>query len=118
MSNLNLTDEEIEDFTPKVHGILNWFGKLNEVDLDAVNKDIELYRDKWVTPLRPDEPEDFVNMEGIYENAGERWQAPYIKVPSVDKKEKAAATQGWRRHLPKKGRPKSRRRRPAAVPRS
>lgn len=91
MSNLSLTDEEIEDFTPKVHGILNWFGKLNEVDLDAMNKDVELYRDKWVTPLRPDEPEDFVNMEGIYENAGERWQAPYIKVPSVDKKEKAAA---------------------------
>ena len=94
MSNLSLTDEEIEDFTPKVHGILNWFGKLNEVDLDAMNKDVELYRDKWVTPLRPDEPEDFVNMDGIYENAGERWQAPYVKVPSVDKKEKAAADEG------------------------
>ena len=91
MSNLQLTDEEIEDFTPKVHSILQWFGKLNEVDLDAMRTDETLYRDDWRAPLRPDVPEDFVNMDGIYGNAGEKWEKPFVKVPSVDKKEKAAA---------------------------
>ena len=91
MSNLQLTDEEIEDFTPKVHSILQWFGKLNEVDLAAMRTDETLYRDDWRAPLRPDIPEDFVNMDGIYGNAGEKWEKPFVKVPSVDKKEKAAA---------------------------
>ena len=91
MSNLQLTDEEIEDFTPKVHSILQWFGKLNEVDLDAMRTDETLYCDDWRAPLRPDVPEDFVNMDGIYGNAGEKWEKPFVKVPSVDKKEKAAA---------------------------
>ena len=53
--------------------------------------DETLYRDDWRAPLRPDVPEDFVNMDGIYGNAGEKWERPFVKVPSVDKKEKAAA---------------------------
>ena len=65
---LEVSDEEVADWTPKVHGILSWFGKLNDVDLDAVSKEVELYRDNWVMPLREDEPVDFANRE-----AGWKW---------------------------------------------
>lgn len=61
MAALEVTDEEVEDWTPKVHGILNWFGELNEVDIAAVSKEVKLYRDEWVMPLREDEPVDFAN---------------------------------------------------------
>ena len=87
MASLDVTDEEVEEWTPKVHGILNWFGKLNDVDLDAARKDVELYRDKWVMPLRPDEAVDFPNRDAMFEESRGRWEKPFVKVPKVDVKE-------------------------------
>lgn len=86
MAALELSDEEIADWTPKVHGILSWFGKLNDVDLAAVSKEVELYRDAWVMPLRDDEPVDFANRDAMYAEC-KTWEKPFVKVPKVDVKE-------------------------------
>ena len=39
------------------HGILNWFGLLNDIDLDAIEAArIPAPRESLAMPLRPDEP--------------------------------------------------------------
>lgn len=93
MANLELTDEEVEDWTPKVHGVLSWMGKLNEVDLAAVESQVELYRDTWRMPLREDVEVDFDNRDAMFAEC-KTWEKPYVKVPKVDKKEAAAEAEG------------------------
>jgi hypothetical protein len=55
-------------------------------DLDAVSKEVELYRDKWVMPLRDDEPVDFANRDVMLAEC-KTWTKPFVKVPKVDVKE-------------------------------
>jgi len=87
---LEVSDAEVADWTPKVHGILSWFGKLNEVDLSAVRSEGALYRDAWVMPLRGDDPVDFANRDAMFAEC-KTWQKPFVKVPKVDVKESDAA---------------------------
>ena len=88
-ANLEITPEEAEAWTPKVHGVLRWMAKLNDVDLDTLRTDVELYRDSWRMPLREDEPVDFANREAMFAEC-KTWEKPFVKVPKVDKKEAAA----------------------------
>ena len=90
MANLELTDEEVEDWTPKVHGVLSWMGKLNEVDLAAVESQVELYRDTWRMPLREDVEVDFDNRDAMFAEC-KTWEKPYVRVRKVDVKEGDAA---------------------------
>ena len=93
ISNLELTDEEIEEWTPQVHGIIDWFGKLNDIDIEKITSDLEtetgLYRDDWSMPLADDVTFDFENREAMMNEAGDNWQKPYVRVPKVDVKENA-----------------------------
>ena len=93
ISNLELTDEEIEEWTPQVHWIIDWFGKLNDIDIEKITSDLEtetgLYRDDWSMPLADDVTFDFENREAMMNEAGDNWQKPYVRVPKVDVKENA-----------------------------
>ena len=75
MANLELTDEEVEDSDPKVHGVLSWMGKLNEVDLAAVESQVDLYRDTWRMPLREDVEVDFDNRDAMFAEC-KTWRSP------------------------------------------
>ena len=92
MAFLEITDEEVKQWTPKVHGVLRWMGALNEVDLDACEEKIKtdtLYRDGWRMPLREDTVTDFTKRDSMYAEC-KNWEKPFVKVPKVDKKEAAA----------------------------
>jgi hypothetical protein len=76
-----------------VHGIIDWFGKLNDIDIEKITSDLEtetgLYRDDWSMPLADDVTFDFENREAMMNEAGDNWQKPYVRVPKVDVKENA-----------------------------
>ena len=93
MAFLEVSDEELREWTPKVHGVLRWMGALNEVDLAAAERSEELYRDAWRMPLRPDDVADFAARADMYAEC-KTWEKPYVKVPKVDKKEAAAEADG------------------------
>jgi aminoacyl tRNA synthase complex-interacting multifunctional protein 1 len=93
MAFLEVSEEELRDWTPKVHGVLRWMGALNEVDLAAAERSEELYRDTWRMPLRPDDVADFAARADMYAEC-KTWEKPYVKVPKVDKKEAAAEADG------------------------
>ena len=88
MAFLEVSEEELRDWTPKVHGVLRWMGALNEVDLAAAERSVRLYRDEWRMPLRPDDVVDFAARADMYAEC-KTWEKPYVKVPKVDKKEAA-----------------------------
>ena len=75
---------------PKVHGVLSWMGKLNEVDLAAVESQVDLYRDAWRMPLREDAEVDFDNRDAMFAEC-KTWEKPYVRVRKVDVKEGDAA---------------------------
>ena len=93
MAFLEVSEEELREWTPKVHGVLRWMGALNEVDLASAEASVELYRDSWRMPLRPDEVVDFAARADMYAEC-KTWEKPYVKVPKVDKKEAAAEAEG------------------------
>jgi aminoacyl tRNA synthase complex-interacting multifunctional protein 1 len=93
MAFLEVSEEELREWTPKVHGVLRWMGALNEVDLASAEASVELYRDSWRMPLRPDEVVDFAARADMYAEC-KTWEKPYVKVPKVDKKEAAAEADG------------------------
>ena len=66
MAFLEVSDEELREWTPKVHGVLRWMGALNEVDLAAAERSEELYSYAWRMPLRPDDVADFAARAYMY----------------------------------------------------
>jgi len=84
MAAIDITDEEIEDWTPKVHEIVKWFGKLREIDLsnaeeyEAPGRE-GLMADDW---MRDDEPEYFEDVERMMKESA-HWDGKFIKVPAV-----------------------------------
>ena len=93
MAFLEVSEEELREWTPKVHGVLQWMGALNEVDLASAEQSVKLYRDAWRMPLRPDDVVDFAARADMYAEC-QTWEKPYVKVPKVDKKEAAAEAEG------------------------
>ena len=84
MAAMDITDEEIADWTPKVHGIINWFGQLRELDLSDVEEyeapgRENLMAEDW---MREDEPVEFDNIEAMLKESS-NWEAPFIKVPAA-----------------------------------
>ena len=84
MANIEITDEEIADWTPKVHGIVEWFGKLRELDLTDVEEYEAPGREGLMAEMwmRDDEPETFDGIEEMLRES-KNWEAPYIKVPAA-----------------------------------
>ncbi|KAK9208168.1 hypothetical protein WN944_000522 [Citrus x changshan-huyou] len=81
---ISLTPHEVEEFAPKIRQVIDWFGQLQDVDLDSV--DPALRADTETGYLREDIPETFQNRESMIA-AVPSYEEPYIKVPKVLNKE-------------------------------
>ena len=84
MASMDISDEEVEAWTPKVHEIVQWFGALREIDLSDAEKYTApgtkgLMADDW---LRDDEPQPFEKVDEMM-RASQFWDGKFIKVPAV-----------------------------------
>ncbi|KAI3967478.1 hypothetical protein MKX01_012288 [Papaver californicum] len=81
---ISLTPDEVEEFTPKIRQVIDWFGQLQAVDLQSTEP--ALRADTEGDNLRHDVPETFDNREAIL-SAVPSYEEPYIKVPKILNKE-------------------------------
>ncbi|XVE70974.1 hypothetical protein DITRI_Ditri10aG0112900 [Diplodiscus trichospermus] len=81
---ISLTPDEVEDFAPKIRQVIDWFGQLQDVDLDKVEPAIRA--DTEGDNLREDVSETFENKEALIASVPS-YEEPYIKVPKVLNKE-------------------------------
>ncbi|XP_010668889.2 glutamyl-tRNA(Gln) amidotransferase subunit C, chloroplastic/mitochondrial [Beta vulgaris subsp. vulgaris] len=81
---ISLTPQEVQDFGPKIHQVVEWFGQLQAVNLESVEP--ALRSDIDGDNLREDTPRTFENREAIIA-AIPSYEEPYIKVPKVLNKE-------------------------------
>ncbi|KAJ0666501.1 putative glu-tRNAGln amidotransferase C subunit, glu-tRNAGln amidotransferase superfamily, subunit C [Helianthus annuus] len=77
---ISLTPQEAEEFAPKIQQVVDWFGQLQDVDLQSVEPAIR--PDTEAGSFREDSPETFDNREAIIA-AIPSYEEPYIKVPKV-----------------------------------
>ncbi|KAM3688647.1 hypothetical protein ACB094_10G168500 [Castanea mollissima] len=81
---ISLTPSEVEEFAPKIRQVIDWFGQLQDVDLQSIEPSIRA--DTEDSNLRDDIPETFENRESMIA-AVPSYEEPYIKVPKVLNKE-------------------------------
>lgn len=81
---ISLTPQEIEEFTPKIRQVVDWFGQLQDVELQSVEP--ALRADTDGDQLREDVPETFDNREALISSVPS-YEEPFIKVPKVLNKE-------------------------------
>ncbi|KAF5461653.1 hypothetical protein F2P56_017732, partial [Juglans regia] len=81
---ISLTQNEVEEFAPKIRQVIDWFGQLQDVDLHSVEPAIRA--DTEGSNLRDDVPETFENREAMIA-AVPSFEEQYIKVPKVLNKE-------------------------------
>ncbi|XP_078436239.1 glutamyl-tRNA(Gln) amidotransferase subunit C [Wolffia australiana] len=84
-SRISLSPEEVEQFTPKIRQVVDWFGQLQSVDLGSVDPALRVDTVAGGN-LRDDVPESFENRPAILA-AVPSSEDPYIKVPKVLNKE-------------------------------
>ncbi|KAK1438240.1 hypothetical protein QVD17_04046 [Tagetes erecta] len=77
---ISLTPQEAEEFAPKIQKVVDWFGQLQDVDLQSVEPAIR--PDTESGSFREDSPVTFDNREAIIA-AIPSYEEPYIKVPKV-----------------------------------
>ena len=77
---ISLTPQEAEEFAPKIQKVVDWFGQLQDVDLQSIEPAIR--PDTEAGSFREDSPETFDNREAIIA-AIPSYEEPYIKVPKV-----------------------------------
>ncbi|XP_050363196.1 glutamyl-tRNA(Gln) amidotransferase subunit C, chloroplastic/mitochondrial [Argentina anserina] len=81
---ISLTPQEVEEFAPKIGQVMEWFGQLQDVDLESVEPSIRA--DTEGDNFRADVPETFENRKAIID-AIPNYEEPYIIVPKVLNKE-------------------------------
>ncbi|GJY47000.1 glutamyl-tRNA(Gln) amidotransferase subunit C, chloroplastic/mitochondrial [Tanacetum coccineum] len=81
---ISLTPQEAEEFAPKIQQVVDWFGQLQDVDLQSIEPSIRA--DTEAGSFREDSPVTFDNREAIIA-AIPSYEEPYIKVPKVLKQE-------------------------------
>ncbi|KAL5558616.1 hypothetical protein UlMin_034827 [Ulmus minor] len=81
---ISLTPQEAEEFAPKIQQVVDWFGQLQEVDLQSVEPAIRAGTEG--DNSRDDVPETFENREELIAGVP-NFEETYIKVPKVLNKE-------------------------------
>ncbi|KAI3758036.1 hypothetical protein L6452_05583 [Arctium lappa] len=77
---ISLTAQEAEEFAPKIQQVVDWFGQLQDVDLQSIEPAIRA--DTEAGSFREDSPETFDKREAMIA-AVPSYEEPYIKVPKV-----------------------------------
>ena len=72
---------QVADWGPKIEGIVDWFGQLQEVDVEgvppALRADVE-----GQDVLRPDEPRRYAHQAEMLQQAPDR-EGPFVRVPKI-----------------------------------
>jgi aminoacyl tRNA synthase complex-interacting multifunctional protein 1 len=84
MAAIKITDEEVEAWTPKVHSIVQWFGKLREVDISGLDEYQAPGREGLMATdwMREDEPVAFEDTKELMEES-RLWDGKFIRVAAV-----------------------------------
>ncbi|PSC73462.1 glutamyl-tRNA(Gln) amidotransferase subunit chloroplastic mitochondrial [Micractinium conductrix] len=81
MAHISVTDQEVADWGRKIEGIVEWFGQLQEVDVEgvppALRADVE-----GASTLRPDEVVRRAAGEDLLQQAADR-EGPFVRVPKI-----------------------------------
>ncbi|KAK4754538.1 hypothetical protein SAY87_002642 [Trapa incisa] len=77
---ISLTPSEVEELAPKIQQVIDWFGQLQDVELQSVKP--ALRADMDGDNLREDISMAFENREAVI-SAVPSYEEPYIKVPKV-----------------------------------
>ena len=80
LSRLELSDKEIEKFTKDISSILDYVSELQKVDTQNVEPISQITGLSDVK--RKDEPKEFKNKKGIFDNASEK-EGDFFKVKTV-----------------------------------
>ncbi|CAL1376566.1 unnamed protein product [Linum trigynum] len=85
---ISLTEQEVEDFGPKIQQVIEWFGQLQGVDLNQVEPGIRAATaaEAEGVNLRDDVPVTFPKTDAIIEGLPS-YDEPYVRVPKVLHKE-------------------------------
>ena len=83
LAKVSLTDEQIEDFQPKVDRVVDWFAQLQEVDLDESEiQDFEVVDTAGRSDLREDEPKAYEERDALFSQNTEM-EGDYFKLPKT-----------------------------------
>lgn len=80
LSRLHVTDDEVHHFTEQLSAVLDYIGKLNELDVDGVEPMVHPM--ELVNVLRPDEEQPGIDTDLALANAPAK-TPPFFKVPKV-----------------------------------
>ena len=80
LSRLHVTDEEVHHFTDQLAAVLDYIGKLNELDVDGVEPMVHPM--ELVNVLRPDQEQPGISTDSALANAPAK-TPPFFKVPKV-----------------------------------
>jgi len=80
LARLELSEDEQQQFTGQLNGILEYVQQLNELDTDGVAPTTRAIEVSNIT--RPDEVEVFAEREAILESAPDR-EEDFFKVPKI-----------------------------------
>uniref|UniRef100_A0A0D6R7E4 Glutamyl-tRNA(Gln) amidotransferase subunit C, chloroplastic/mitochondrial n=1 Tax=Araucaria cunninghamii TaxID=56994 RepID=A0A0D6R7E4_ARACU len=78
---ISLTPNEVEEFGPKIGQVIDWFGQLQNANLENVEPTIRADIDE-PSSLRPDAPIIFNDRETMVATIP-TLEEPYIKVPKI-----------------------------------
>ncbi|QDZ20829.1 subunit C of glutamyl-tRNA(Gln) amidotransferase [Chloropicon primus] len=83
LAKVSLTEEQIEDFQPKVDRVVDWFAQLQEVDLEESEiQDFEVVDTAGRSELREDVPREYENREELLSQIP-LMEGEYIKLPKT-----------------------------------
>ncbi|XP_002976580.2 glutamyl-tRNA(Gln) amidotransferase subunit C, chloroplastic/mitochondrial [Selaginella moellendorffii] len=80
---LSLTPDEAAEIGPQISRVVDWFGQLQEVELDNVDPAIRVGHEvESQRGLRRDEHLDFTEKDSMVASVGEK-EGVFIKVPKI-----------------------------------
>ncbi|KAJ0262872.1 Glutamyl-tRNA(Gln) amidotransferase subunit C [Hirschfeldia incana] len=77
---ISLTPSEIEECEPKIRQVIDWFGQLQQVDVNSVHPAVRAEMEGG--SLREDAPQTFENRDSIRASIPS-FDGTYLKVPKV-----------------------------------
>lgn len=80
MAQIGITDEEVEEWTPQIGSIVEWFGELGKVDVTGVEPSLRAMGEE--STLREDVPVSFPNKEDLLKQVPDK-EGVYVKVPKI-----------------------------------
>mmetsp|Transcript_32964 Transcript_32964/g.104983 ORF Transcript_32964/g.104983 Transcript_32964/m.104983 type:complete len:196 (-) Transcript_32964:380-967(-) len=80
MAQLEVTPEEVEEWTPKIESIVSWFGQLAEIDVEGVEPSLRAGEDE--NCFREDTPVVYGEREGLMKEAP-LMEGGSVKIPKI-----------------------------------